>query len=633
MNAQRSEQSGLSRRDTGSTLSDAMPSVGVPTVSDTGAQKTPQDQLTPAKTHVDDFPSLNSCLGDYQLIAEVARGGMGIVFKAQDTSGNLVALKTIRRDRISGSEFVQRFAREVQAAQQLKHPNVMPILDVGEADGFPFFTMEFVPQGSLSQHRARFFQGDPRATVRLMEQVARGVQHAHDHGVLHRDLKPGNILLGEGDIPRVSDFGLAKIVGSDGELTRTGQLLGTTPYMAPEQATGRIHEIGPCSDVWALGVILYELLAGRRPFIADDDVVLIRQIQTEAPSRPSKLRPEIAAELDAIVLKCLQKKAEDRYNSAQELADDLARWLAGRSVTLGRPSLPRRMTRGVKRHPWLVATCLVMVAAMITAAIVLPRLDLAAMFATVPVVPRPTPEARADPELVRRELEAKLARGEAVVWIAEKGLPVSSRWIVGANEGTSRLSADGFFTLDSLSFGLHELTPDPQAERFTLRGWVRQNDNTEDGMVGFYFGYRQFAMGNKNNHGFYSLGYAEDNVRARMVRLDLTRLVETPEESVDLATANVIKRDLPINPSGLGTWREFVIEVSAERIRVHTGDLLIGDAEKKTLGLARKNFMKGLAKVEPSPVFGPRQSLGLFVYRGSASFKSVKIMPLPALTP
>jgi serine/threonine-protein kinase len=278
----------------------------------------------------------------------------GVVYKAEDPAGNILALKTLRPDRGATEEFRQRFKREVETVQQLKHPNILPIREVGEADVYPFFTMEFIAQGNLGEHRSRFL-GDPMAAARLVEQIARGMQYAHDEGFLHSDLNPGNILLAENGRPLISDFGLAKTLGDDGDLTRTGQLLGTLPYMSPEQALGRVRSVGTHSDLWALGVILYELLAGERPFCAEDDVELIEQIEADVPIRPNALRPEIPPALNEIVFKCLQKDPDDRYEKVGDLADDLARWQAGLPPELGRRSWPRQAWRRMVRHPRIAA--------------------------------------------------------------------------------------------------------------------------------------------------------------------------------------------------------------------------------------------------------------------------------------
>src|SRR5437660_2291831 len=217
-----------------------------------------------------DVPDKQWRLGDYEILDEIGRGGMGVIYLARQRYPNrTVAVKRVLDYHADSRETLRRFRREADAAASLDHPNVLPIYEVSKSkDGLPFFSMKFATGGSL-QHAASSLRNEPRKSVELMAKVARAVEYAHGQGILHRDLKPANILLDERGEPLVSDFGLAKLVDTELELTQPGVLLGTPLYMSPEQVTGLSARIGPGTDVWALGVIFYELLTGRRPFVGE----------------------------------------------------------------------------------------------------------------------------------------------------------------------------------------------------------------------------------------------------------------------------------------------------------------------------------------------------------------------------
>src|SRR5262245_7082032 len=258
----------------------------------------PPDQ-TSAETEPDGKPATERSalgrVGPYELIEKLAVGGMGIVWKAQHrTLGRIVALKTMRADAATHAEHAERFNREMRAAARLSHPHIVPIFEVDQDQDRPYYAMAFLPGGSLDKHLGRFWDASPEKAVGLLLPVARAVAHAHEQGVVHRDLKPGNVLLDEQDQPHVSDFGLARFLDSDEALTQTGVVLRTPAYMAPEQAIARAADIGPATDVWAVGVMLYELLTGRRPFTGENGETVKMKILTEAPLPPRTLRPDLS---------------------------------------------------------------------------------------------------------------------------------------------------------------------------------------------------------------------------------------------------------------------------------------------------------------------------------------------------
>jgi WD40 repeat protein len=269
-------------------------------------------------------------IGDYEIIDELGGGGMGIVYRARSRGlDRVVALKVIRDAEYAGPAKLDRFRAEAQALADLRHPNIVQILHFAEHEGKPYYTMELAGGGTLVDRLRRDRSLPDRSAAALVETLARAMHAAHRKGIVHRDLKPANVLFGADGIPKVTDFGLVKKVGAAACRTVTGAVMGTPDYMAPEQARGDAKLVSPATDVWALGVILYECLTGRPPFGGASHAEVMARVQAQEPTPPAQVRPGVARDLEAVCLKCLEKDPANRYPTAGALADDLRRFLDG----------------------------------------------------------------------------------------------------------------------------------------------------------------------------------------------------------------------------------------------------------------------------------------------------------------
>ncbi len=305
--------------------------------------------------------------GDYELLGEIARGGMGVVYRARQRSlDRVVAVKLILSGRLATPREVERFHEEARAAARLIHPSIVRILEIGKHGEHHYYSMEYVAGGSLAERIANR-PLPPRQAAEIIRRIAAAVEYAHQQNVLHRDIKPANILLTADGDPQLSDFGLAKRLNADLELTRTGELAGTPSYMAPEQAVPGMKGVGPWTDVYSLGAVLYSLLTGRPPIDARTPHAALAALATDDPVPPRRVMGRVPRDLETICMKCLEKKPRDRYASAEDLAEELKRFLEGIPIRARPLGWLGRAARWVRRKPLAAALVAVAVASALLA--------------------------------------------------------------------------------------------------------------------------------------------------------------------------------------------------------------------------------------------------------------------------
>ena len=328
---------------------------GVAVKGDTSPGTTHHSPVATHQAYPISTPADQEIVPGYEIFRELGRGGMGVVYKARQVSlQRVVALKMILSGAHARTRDLERFRGEAQAVAQLHHPNIVEIYEFGEHNDLPYYSLEFVEGGSL----ARKIRGKPLPPLdaaRIAEELARAIQYCHQHGILHRDLKPSNILLTADGVPKIGDFGLAKQLDSDPGLTKSGMVMGTPSYMAPEQTQGRSRDVGPHTDIYALGTILYEMLAGRPPFKADSVLETMEQVGSQEPPSPSRFQSKVPRDLETICLKAMAKEPDQRYRSALAMAQDLERFQQGESILARREGALGQLWRKVRRRP-LTAT-------------------------------------------------------------------------------------------------------------------------------------------------------------------------------------------------------------------------------------------------------------------------------------
>jgi serine/threonine-protein kinase len=505
--------------------------------------------------------------------------------------------------------------------------------------------MDFVGGGSLKDHLERF--ADPHKAAALVEKVARAVQHAHDRRIWHRDLKPSNVLLDEQDEPKVSDFGLAKLQDSDVKLTVSGAIVGTPAYMAPEQAGGQGEQVSAATDVWALGVVLFELLTGSPPFTGRRDDVLY-QIRTLDPPRPRALQPALDRNLETITLKCLEKDPARRYPSAGALADDLGCWRRGEPIRARRQRWPARVLRTLRRRPTLVTATAI-----------------SAIFAAVLVLVL-TAEKTDPSEAALKDMERRLAAGQAVEVVGESGLPRYHRLRAGNGSLSLDPRHNNVPLLESLGISLLELVPDPQQERYQFSVDINESADAKAEM-GIYFMHSVATPAVNPDHFFCTLTLKREGLPQGPLpgasAVGLGALPPGIGAAIAAGVATVERtwhkeiaanfhcrrfREFPLEyapirclpqtqlATAAGGWYELAVVVTPEAVTALVGGEPLGVVRRSQLDRCARILTDltppGDAPSEanvPPPDFAPRGALGLFGFRGAAGFRHIVIKPLP----
>jgi serine/threonine-protein kinase len=562
----------------------------------------------------------------FEILDQIGRGGMGVVYRARDLAlDRVVALKMPWPAPLLGPLVRQRFEREARVLAKLRHPHIVPVHAAGLLGVRPYFVMDYVAGGNLAEQKAQF-AANPEGAAALVEKVARAVGFAHQHGILHRDLKPSNIFLDERGEPLVGDFGVAALrEGRDGSagptageaptptdglerLTRSGMALGTPAYMAPEQAPFQSAAVGPPADVWALGVILYELLTGRLPALAGEPGA------HQGPDRLENVPPGWDRRLANIVGKCLEIDPARRYASADVLAADLARWC-------GRQRSWRRWRR--IRWPALVS------------AVVL----LGILWAAWP---------RSAEERHRAQLQGpleQLAQGAAVDLIPEGGSPVSYMVRVGQSFTRVETRQDGSFSVFAPKRALVELLPDPGCARYRLTAEVREDGCHGDAELGIYYNHRRVMSAKGEAHLFGTLSFADLGPRAQgfknpngagrgsQVALNHVYYREPGPPLGPEATYNGPNQfyDPPDALRRPGPWRRLTLEVTPEQVTAAFDDVALPPFARKGVRMWSVVLPSHHAELRNVPLEIDRiGGLGLYVNGCLATFRRFRVEPLAA---
>jgi hypothetical protein len=520
-----------------------------------------------------------------------------------------------------------RFRRGAQDQARLKHPNIVPVHEVGES----FFAMEWGEGGGLDRKIA----GEPQPgeqAARCVETLARAMHYAHGQGIIHRDLKPANVVLTAAGVPKITDFGLAKHLDGKSGPTQSGALIGTLAYMAPEQVSGRKAAVDRRTDVYGLGMILYEMLTGRVPFPARSPLELLRQVQHRVPEHPRRFNRALDHRLGSVCLQCLEKKQRHRYRTAEGLAEDLTRWQNGRRpLAHGRL---RRVGRTMRRHRLASAVALVIACAAVIVPLVLYLID---------------------PERAREGIEGELRSGRTATLIGETGPPRWCRWATEEETQQARTAADGSFSMSCDHVGLLELVQDPQHASYRFSAEVRTDHVPQavEGVVGIYFAYSKHTTKWGVEHcycyvaidGLWDHRRMDPRLKGNEVALTLARhIAQTAGER--RSPAGRQNMFLQVNQGEI-VWRQIAVVVSPEKTLFTIWRESESPQKSESREVTRKELedVKAKARVfipelppadglpvplEVDPALASQSPLGLYVRGARASFRNVTITPFPS---
>jgi hypothetical protein len=597
-------------------------------------------------------------LGDYDLLHVAGEGGMGVVFQARfRPTGRIVALKILRPGLSLEPDLVARFRREIRIADVLRHPHIATVTEVGDHNGRLYYTMPYAPT-NLYRQRQRY--AEPHAAARIMVTIARAVHHAHVQGIIHRDLKPNNILLTAAHEPLVADFGLARWMDASQQLTQFGDLMGTPAYMAPEQAAGPSDQLGPAADVWSLGVILYELVAGQRPFEGGDTNAMLHMVRTAEPPLPRQFRPDIDLTLEAVILKCLRKKPTERYATAAAFADDLQRWLDGTPVRAPvRPQvvLSRPAERAARPQRYVAVGLLMAIASVLmlgglwggsstdaTERHGAPKIDWTTPFPSQDRLDWVTRELAA-----RRQVDLVVGRS-------------TFRWFQRVYDSEPLFAirpapeSRGVRVTHS-EIGMATLVPNPPSDHYSVAARIvhveRAGAKTFPAVgAGVYFGYGATGEGpNRMEYcvcwTFNDLDDDAADLKAKIARgpgepplPDGNRLLleswlfDTKRQFAPggrLNNPGWNDRFIPArrNEPGTPAPRLLYVEVEPDNVTVWFDNRRVGQVSLAVMNQSIRNiWVRTLRRSDPPPVIDPRGSLGVFVRRSTAVVQSFLVTPL-----